>query len=538
MALLDAGRGIPQPARVQTGKNPTASLLPLVITLFALIVAFHLGNALSGQFLFRAPHLGTALEYAGGPINLFKPVIVGFNATDTPTALEFPLWQAAVGLVFKITGSTWYGWANLVSLIFFATWLWPFFKLSRQYVAERTAWWATAFLLAQPVIIVWSGVASTDGFCLAVTIWFLFFADKMIRTGKARWWLPTVAFAIIAAVSKAPFFMAVGLCSVFLLLLNGVRDWRKWVMLVSVGVMAVIVFFAWTRYADSLLAQAEYPYVDMRMLQGPHQAGAYLGGLQYRMGIGHWIKGAWRFLHATLGTLPFALLLVTALLRPGNRFSKLWLAATFLTILVFSQAVLENWHYFLMCSPAVALLCGDTIARWEIFLTQEIPRAWLRISLAGLVLIFSAIDGVIATKVAVFYDSFPREMAAIIRAHTEPGDKLIVYCAGAHQWSGEELFGSGRKGLFVSLLEKEPGISSSKSLSDLLADETDMSRLKSLGFNKLVLTSESPVQFAVQAANPGSRRKRSYYPETISPVVDAWPVVYRSEDIIIKEIPK
>jgi hypothetical protein len=56
-------------------------------------------------------------------------------------------------------------------------------------------------------------------------------------------------------------------------------------------------------------------------------------------------------------------------------------------------------------------------------------------------------------------------------------------------------------------------------------------------FNKLFLLSESPVRYAVEATNPGSQRKRIFYPATISPTVDAWPMVYRSEDILIREIP-
>jgi hypothetical protein len=53
-----------------------------------------------------------------------------------------------------------------------------------------------------------------------------------------------------------------------------------------------------------------------------------------------------------------------------------------------------------------------------------------------------------------------------------------------------------------------------------------------------VLVSESPVEFAAQAIDPGNyNRSRFFYPSTISPKVDAWPVVFRSEDILIKEIP-
>jgi hypothetical protein len=160
---------------VQHEKNKALNLAPLFAVLFGLIVVFHLGNALTGNSLFRAQHLGAALEYGRGRINLLRPVIIGFNATGTPTPQELPVWQAAAGLVFKITGSTWYGWANLVSLLLFVTGLWPFFQLARRYVGERPACWTLVFFLAQPLVVVYAGKASTDGFCLMVTIWFLFF---------------------------------------------------------------------------------------------------------------------------------------------------------------------------------------------------------------------------------------------------------------------------------------------------------------------------------------------------------------------------
>jgi hypothetical protein len=90
----------------------------------------------------------------------------------------------------------------------------------------------------------------------------------------------------------------------------------------------------------------------------------------------------------------------------------------------------------------------------------------------------------------------------------------------------------------VFSLDDIPGVKTSKGLKELLADEANLSRLKSLGFTKLVLLSESPVRFAVQASNPGSQRTRIYYPESVSPSVDAWPVLYRSEDVLIRAIPE
>jgi hypothetical protein len=512
------------------------------MALATLIAAFHLGNAILDKSFFRSSHLGTALEYAKGPINLLRPVIVGFNATGTPSALEFPLWQAITGLVFKLLGSTWYGWANLVSLILFASGLWPFFQLAKRFVGERSAWWALAFFLAQPLIFIMAGEAATDGFSLVTTIWFLYFAEKMIRTAQARWWFPTALFAGISALSKLPFFMTAGLFSVFILLqcetvgLKSTRfSWRVWFLLGGAGAIALFLMAIWTRYGNALAAEAEYPYVDLRLSHSPFLVFWFFGDLHYRLSPGPWIKGAWRFLHATLGALPMIALLMPALVRRGNRLPKLWLLATILTTLVFTHLVLGHWHYYLMCCPAVAMLCGSTIARFEEW-WGAFSRPSLQILLAGVVLVFSTIDGVIAMKIAIDYDYFPKTMSALIREHTQPQDKLILYIADP-DWGGRELFRSGRNGLCVVGLDSSPAMPTVKGLHELLASDKDLQRLKQLGYNKLVLISESPVRFAVEAANPGSKRQRRFYPKSISKSVDDWPVVYQSEDLLIKEIP-
>jgi len=518
-------------------KEVSARPLKLLVAIFfAIIVAFHVGFALTGKSIRRDSHLGAAVEYAHGRIELLRPMIVGFNATGTPTAQEFPVWQAAAGLAFKATGSTWYGWANIVSLLLFSTALWPFFQLARQYAGERAAWWSLAFFLAEPIIILTAGQAATDGFCLATIIWFLFFADKMIRSGGAAWWIPTTFFAALCAVSKLPFFVAAGFASISLLWVNGIRNWKPWVLLASAGLVATAIFFVWTRYTDALSLQAEYPFVDLRVSQNPWIKFWYFGDMHFRLSPGPWIKGGWRFVHGTLGSLPVIGLFALSLLQPGNRAPKLWLLGTFFTTLIFTHLVLVHWHYYLMCCPAVALLCGATLARWEPIWTQRISRPWFAFTLAGVMLMFSAVDGITAMKISLDYDPFPVEMAQVLREHTKPEDKLIVYDASV-RWGGEELFTSGRHGFYVFSIENVQGGRSNRGLRDLLNNEADLAHLKSLGYNKIVLLSESPLQFAAQAINPDAKRQRFTYPASISPKIDAWPVVYQSEDILIKEIP-
>src|SRR5207253_400548 len=110
-----------------------------------------------------------------------------------------------------------------------------------------------------------------------------------------------------------------------------------------------------------------------------------------------------------------------------NGAPKLWLLATFLTTLVFTHLVLEHWHYYLMCCPAVALLCGATLAKWEPIWTERISRPSLGFALIGATLMLSAVDGLNAMKISLNYDPFPQEMAQVLREHTKPEDKLIIY---------------------------------------------------------------------------------------------------------------
>ena len=113
------------------------------------IVVFHLAYAGTGFSHYRDQHLGTALVYAREGIDLLRPMIVGFNANNAPTPQEFPLWQAAASLPLRWFGE-WFGWANIVSLLFFATALYPVFKLGEALGDKNVGWWAVALLLAQP----------------------------------------------------------------------------------------------------------------------------------------------------------------------------------------------------------------------------------------------------------------------------------------------------------------------------------------------------------------------------------------------------
>jgi hypothetical protein len=92
-------------------------------------------------------------------------------------------------------------------------------------------------------------------------------------------------------------------------------------------------------------------------------------------------------------------------------------------------------------------------------------------------------------------------------------------------WGGDILTRSDRTGL--SIWDTK-----------FLEDPANLKKLKDLGYNKLVMISESPLLHAIQVTNPReSDRKREYYEQKRTEIVGNWPVLYQTEDIIIQEIP-
>jgi hypothetical protein len=121
-----------------TSPNRFSVLTLLIGTVLTGILGLHLLLVFRGAGLLRDQHLGAALLYARGSLDLLHPVIVGFNAGGTSTPLEFPLWQAATGATMKILG-LWWGWGNVVAWLFFASCVIPFHRLATRHLGTDAA---------------------------------------------------------------------------------------------------------------------------------------------------------------------------------------------------------------------------------------------------------------------------------------------------------------------------------------------------------------------------------------------------------------
>jgi hypothetical protein len=504
-------------------KPSNTDLKALFCAMIALVVVFHVGSALRGHGDFRDIHLGTALHYAQTKIDLADTVIVGFNATGTPTIQELPVWQMVAGLAFKLLGP-WWGWANLVALGLFLPCLFPLFQIARMYLDKRSAWWVLIFFLAEPLVFINAGAAATDGFCLALAIWFLYCGAKLVREPGLKWLVLACACGSLAAVSKLPFFMAAGLALFFLALWQSGFDFKRLGFLAAAGGVAGVVFLLWTHYTDAKQADAVFPLVDLRLkgtTGGTTMMFWYFGDWHYRLSAGNWIKGGWRSLTTLLGSFVLVGLVALALAnKKGNPAARCLLAGALLTTLVFSHLVLHHWHYYLMFAPAVTLLCAEGLGILEMRFAPQSSKPAFSIFVSGLIGL-SLLQGLMGMR-SLTYDPYPAKMADIIRLHTAPADKLVISGGG---WGGDLLIRSGRQGLSVWS-------------AHIFDRPEDLAKLKSLGYNKLVMISESPFQNAIQVVNPGQAGiPRASYSGQLTPQVENWPTILQTQDILIKDIP-
>ncbi len=216
-------------------------LIFLATLLAAGLIFFELWMATTDHDNSRNQHLGAAVVYAKGHIDLLRPTLLGFNANGAPTPLEFPIWQACTAVLMKCFG-IWYGLGNIVSLAFLFSSFWVLFDLCRRLNSTRTGWWALVFSLAQPLNLIIGGQAGADSTAWTFAMWFVYFSYRMMGEGRLSWWLLAVCAGSLSAVTKAPFFFSAGLTAFFWLWLRFRHSGQAWLRLILAGLICTLVF--------------------------------------------------------------------------------------------------------------------------------------------------------------------------------------------------------------------------------------------------------------------------------------------------------
>jgi len=489
------------------------------LVMLAVLWLYAIGWALIGHPIYRDQHMGAAIEYASKGIDLLRPIIVGFNATGTGTPQELPLWQAAASVGINLFGG-WWGGATIVSLFLFTIFLPCFYQTAKWEMCASFAWMAVALILAQPIVFHLAGGAQTDGFSLALMLGFVWSAGWLRREPGAGSYLVCALLASLLAVTKLPYLMTGGFAATLMLFWQR-APLKSWLLLAGAAVIAAAAFLPWNSWCNAEIGRALFKYRPSTISENPEW---FFGSLAYRLDPANYVKAAWRALSCLWGSFVLVGLTLYGLcLRPKSLGSAL-LGGAIVTTLIFTKLVLIHRHYYLMFSPAISLLNAYAMLDlWHRFRKFSATQSVLASAGVLAVLTLSLLQGLMQIEALnLTGDPYMRVLAKKVAAHTAPSDKLVVINGG---WGGDLLILSGRRGLSADTPE----------IVKVRHQDHD---LRSMGYSKVVIASESPLLHAVQVSNPGSAdRERVLWESFATPEFGDWRDIYRSEDLIIKELP-
>jgi hypothetical protein len=501
-------------------------LIFITVLLASAIVFFELWMATTNHDNSRDQHLGGAVAYARGHIDLLRPMLLGFNANGTPTPLEFPAWQAMTAVLMKCFG-LWYGWGNVISLIFFFGSLWALFDLCRRLCSVRVAWWAMVFSLAQPLSVLIGGQAGGDSTAWAFAMWLIYFSYRMMNDGKWGWWLAAASAGCLCAMTKAPFFMAAGLTTFFWLLLHHRHSGRAWASLASVGMIGTLSLLAWNFHCHRVYAEAEFPTINLDPFAGNKNDinHWYFGTLAYRLNLHNWLRGGWHLISATFGSLGFFLLPLLAIRLKQSVEAWLFLLSAVCTTLVFTPLLWEHTHYFFVYAPAIAWLCAIPAAEFEFAIWDRLrASAFVRTAILLITLVASLAETYMAIHFNLLFDPYQQEIARVIQQHTAPDEKIVVW---GMIW-GDPFLRSDRQGLTGGLVLDSSG---------WINDPEKLNRLKQLGYKKIVLINFSPFIVALTSVTGEHGEEIVDLHQHLPAVARNWPVVFDDPRILIIRIP-
>lgn len=490
----------------------------LGLAILALLWFYAMAWALSGNMLYRAQHFGAALIYYNQGIDLLRPVIPGFNATGTGTPQEFPFWQAAAACALKLTGGWWPA-VTVITLGIFSACCLAWWRLGNTLDDVRSGGLVLAMLLFQPLVFHHAGLASVDGFSLAMMLLFVWQAENLRRR-------PTIAnvflcclFTTLLALTKLPFLLAaaIGACWVLLWSKQGLRSW---VQLAACGAVAAIIFYFWNRWCEQEILSAEFRYRQLMLKEVPHW---FFGTLSMRLDPMVYIKGGWRSLNALWGSFFLVGLTIYGIYRAPKSLGVGLLLGALATTMVFFNLVLVHRHYYLMFAPAIALINAAAVR--DLF--DRIPwrssfQKLFGLGAMGVLFLLALGQGLLGIEVILCADPYWKRVGINLAEYVSPHEKVVIVNGG---W-GAPYVVSGRTYLSVDDTR-------------LATNPETRKRLLELGFTKIAFLGESELLHSLQITNPGQTNKKRLFPQAlVCEETASWPVIFESDELIIKEIPQ
>ncbi len=329
---------------------------PGAIALLLLLRLLHFGAAIDAPHDWRQCDTAHYIRdfYQNG-IDPLHPAVCWMGARDT-LALEFPLPEAAVAVVWQVSGES-IPVARLVFLAFFAGALFYFYKIAERLFGRPIAEWATLVYLALPLSIFYSRAVHIDFSVQLLAHAMVYYFLRAVDERSWRWMAVSGAAATLAFTIKAPY-------AFYFFLPMGYYAFRQkatgWTFRAGLFYLpALLAFYLWQQHVNTInSASPDLSYIlhFRKMTQAAHW---YFGTWQQRLSLYPW----WILLQrgvlevAGPGGIVFFLLGCLRLRQVSNwPFLLLWIAGLAAYVLIFFNLnFVHNYYQIPLLAPLAVL---------------------------------------------------------------------------------------------------------------------------------------------------------------------------------------
>lgn len=417
------------------------NLFPGLITLLFALRLLHFGPEIDAPHDWR--QCDTAyyiLDFFRNGIDLLNPAVCWMGTSDT-VALEFPLPEALVAMVWKIFGES-MPVARLVFLVFFGVAVLYFYKIVDLLWGKTTAQLAILVYLSLPLSLFYSRAIHIDFFVVAAT--HVMFYHYLRGVSELAWkhMLWSSLAATLAFLIKAPYAFY------FLFpMLYVAWQQKAWPFVLRTGVLyllALVPFVFWQQHANNLnSAMPDLDYIAhyRKMINNAHW---YFGNLKQRLTPYHWKTLLQRgvFDVAGVGGILFMLLGLPCLKE--QRLLLYWMLGLVVYVLVFFNLNTIHDYYQIPLLAPVAVLCA-----WGL------ERSKMPLPLFALLLVFNFL------YVEKFYYKIENthvDIGRVIRENT-PDSALVIVTYGTMDCRDPRvLYRARRRGWSVEEAALKPGV--------------------------------------------------------------------------------
>ena len=373
---------------------------------------------------------------------------------------EFPIYQALVAAIVRLTGSDLSATGRLVSWVFLVACAWPAFALVRRLrLPSRVAWTFCGLLWSAPLYVYWGRTFMIETaalfFAVACLPWWV---DVVRDRGgfRSRWLF--LAFASLAVLQKSttawPLLLFLMIASAVQLVRG--RRWAGAIWGACLVATSLGIGLAWAAFSDHV--KAENPLGQL--LSGGNLATWNFGSLRQKLDPKTWQTVAWwRGLVWNAGGPVGVLLLLAPWVWRPQRFSlrrareaRLVLAAV--TLFLLPTLIFTNLHlvheYYQVASvafvlAALAVVIGAWLPRATGF--SAVAPVMLAVILVSNITVFGSYYGIVVARPLEAQDplSVARyQLGHWLHAATPEGSGLVVF---GQDYSSELPFHAGRRAL-------------------------------------------------------------------------------------------